>query len=177
MTERDISTRPFLTTSGDYFGVVLGAWMRRYGWSMLIPVCVFLGLGLARSDERWYIVALLVIFIVAPMVMSFIYTYYMLTPEARRAVLPKRVTVHPGREIILEYVSPAELPKDDDTAEETQQKNPGNETPGDSAPVPPPETIPWSDMTGVRSTSRFLVYSLRGERMQFVLIPWSAIIR
>lgn len=154
MTEPTVmTTETFVTTAGDYFSVVLGAWMCRYGWLMLVPEVLFIALGYALDDVRWMLVALMVVFIVAPMVMSFIYTYYMLTPEARRAVLSKRVEIVKGEKIRLEYVK-----REEDGEDETS--------------LPSPEEILWSEVVKVRSTSRFLVYQLKGERMQFLLIPW-----
>ena len=65
-------TKPFRTVSGDYFSVLLGAWIPRYGWLMLLPVAFFVALGYMLQDERWLITALILTFIVAPMVMSFL---------------------------------------------------------------------------------------------------------
>ncbi|WP_302321328.1 hypothetical protein, partial [uncultured Duncaniella sp.] len=97
-------TKPFRTVSGDYFSVLLGAWIPRYGWLMLLPVAFFVTLGYMLQDERWLITALILTFIVAPMVMSFLYTYYMLTPEARRTILNKRVEIAEGKYIRLTYL-------------------------------------------------------------------------
>ena len=77
---RVIRTAPFRTVSGDYFAVLLSEWIPRYGWTVLIPVLATAGYGCLSHDERWLLVALMLVFIVAPMVMSFLYTYYMLAP-------------------------------------------------------------------------------------------------
>lgn len=41
-------------------------------------------------------------------------------------------------------------------------------------PIPDPEKIDWSEVIGVKYTSRFTVYLLRGARLTFLLIPHSA---
>lgn len=174
-----IITGQFRTTSGDYFAVLLSEWLPRYGWTLFIPILATAGFGCLRHDERWLLVALMLVFIVAPMVMSFLYTYYMLAPEARRAVLCKRVEIAAGRYLKLVY----EQPDKDESGEcETQtQTHDGNSTQKRAedndayAPLPPAEIIEWSDVVRIRRTSRFMVYFLRGERMQFILIPHSAL--
>ncbi|WP_297059352.1 hypothetical protein [uncultured Duncaniella sp.] len=173
-------TAPFRTTSGEYFSVLLKAWMVRYGWLMLIPTAFFVALGYALHDERWLLVALMTVFIVAPMVMSFIYTYYMLTPEARRAVLRKRVEIAEGEYIRLIYL-PSENTSDDrdglhdaDPDIKADMKNHGPET---EEKVPEPETISWTEITKVRSTQQYRVYETDGKRMQFILVPWSSFLR
>lgn len=179
-----VTTHPFQITSGQYFSTVLGAWMKSRGWVILLPVILFLAIGLARGDERWYIVALMVVFIIGPMVMSMIYTSYMLTPEVRRAVLPKRVTITPGKSLRLEYVSRRELADNDEKfpqSEDFDEKIPQTEdidekfTPTEDIDekLPQPEVIPWSEIAGEFSTSTHKIYRLKG-RLQFILIPWSA---
>lgn len=112
---RVIRTAPFRTVSGDYFAVLLSEWIPRYGWTVLIPVLATAGYGCLSHDERWLLVALMLVFIVAPMVMSFLYTYYMLAPEARRTILCKTVEIYPGSHISLRYVAPEEeTPAGDD---------------------------------------------------------------
>lgn len=172
-----VTTAPFLTTSGDYFSVLLSAWLPRYGWILALPIIAFAVIGYILQDERWMLVALMLLFIVMPMAMSFLYTYYMLTPEARRSVLRKRVVIVPGNYLRLEY-----LPDDDKSSGENAlheqdlassgTKNPENRT---TFVAHVPETIPWEQIVKIKSTSRFRVYCLTGERMQFLLIPWSAL--
>lgn len=171
------TTRPFITTSGDYFATVMKFWLRSRGWIILLPVIFFLALGLMLADERWILVALMVVFIIFPMVMSMIYTSYMFTPEARRAVLPKRVIITPGKSLRLEYVSNIEIDQEHHIDNELPQSgNPDEKlTPTEEhdEKLPPPETIPWSEIIGESSTSTHKIYRLKG-RLQFILIPWSS---
>lgn len=167
-----ITTRVFQITSGQFFATVLSAWMKSRGWMLLIPVIAFLTLGLMRNDERWYIVALMVVFIIGPMVMSMIYTSYMLTPEVRRAVLPKRVIINPGESLRLEYVSRRELAGDSDENSDGFDGKSSHQNDREEK-LPEPEVIPWSEIAGESSTATHKVYRLKG-RLQFILIPWSA---
>lgn len=155
---RQILTGPFRITTGDYFGTVLRAWLVKWGWMMLLPTIVFLALALALSDERWLIVALLVVFIIAPMVMSMVYTNYMLTPQARRAILPMRAEITPGHSLRLIQLD--KLPSDDEDDECTPTEVNA-------------ETIPWSEILGESLTATHRVYRLAG--LQFILIPHRAV--
>lgn len=173
-----VVTEPFSTTSGDYFSILLSEWLPRYGWTLFIPVLATAGVGCLLHDERWLLVALMLVFIVAPMVMSFLYTYYMLTPEARRAVLHKRVEIHPGQHLRLIYLHPGNYPEGDGSdargeAENSAIKEKGEDD-GYTCQLPPDEVIPWTEVIRIRRTSRFTVYFLRGQRMQFLLIPHSS---
>lgn len=165
-------TDTFRTTSGDYFGVVLNAWFRRRGWMLLLPVIATLVLGIVLHDERWMLMSLMLVFIVAPMAMSFIYTYYMLTPEARRAILPKYVEIDEGISITLVYVSTPEAEASADERESAPSDGPiPIEEPMPQPKVPDPEKISWDRIEKVSYTSRFRIYHLAGGHMQFILIP------
>lgn len=176
-SDTPVTTAPFLTTSGDYFSVLLSAWLPRYGWTLAIPILAFAILGYVLHDERWMLVALMLLFIVMPMAMSFLYTYYMLAPEARRSVLRKRVEIVPGSHLRLEYLPEPEKSAGDSSGDRKEDAPLNTENPGNGGvfTVPVPETIPWDHILKVKATSRFRVYWLKGERMQFLLIPWSAL--
>ncbi len=160
-------TVPFTTSSGDYLSTLMGLWLPRYGWAVALPLIICAVVG-AIWDERFLFIALVLLFIVVPMLMSFLYTYYMLTPEARRAVTRKEVEIDEGKSLRLVYLPPEKpvyrLPKlgDDNPPEEI------------IFPVPEPETITWDKIKKVKHTSRFAVYILHAPRLQFLLVPYSA---
>lgn len=159
----------------------MSLWLPRYGWTILVPLVVCATIGLL-GDVRFLLIALMLLFIVVPMLMSFLYTYYMLTPEARRAVTRKEVEIVEGQSLKLRY-----LPPEEKEAEEQRDRSRRMLLPvareEEKAPeavvvaVPEPETISWSDVVAVKYTSRFRVYILKGERLAFLLIPHSAIPR
>lgn len=165
-------TRPFTTRSGDYLSVLLSLWLPRYGWTVFIPIVICLVIG-AIYDERFLLIALMLLFIVIPMLSSFLYPYYMLTPEARRAVHRKEVEIAEGSHIRLIYLPDEEksdshkrellpLERDEGQAESIREHK---------WPVPQPEEIPWSDVVRVKYTPRFRVYILKAPRLTFLLIP------
>lgn len=170
--ERSYTTRPFVTTSGEYFATVMKSWLKSRGWIMLLPVIFFLALGLCLADERWVLVALLVVFIIFPMVMSMLYTSYMLTPEARRAILPRKVTVRPGESITIEYVSRKELQDEKEPVMEGHEPTRKDDV---SEYIPAPETIAWDSLSGEGVSARYKIYRL--PKFQFIIIPWISIPR
>lgn len=127
----------------------------------------------AVVDVRFLFIALMLLFIVVPMLMSFLYTYYMLTPEARRAVTRKEVEIDEGNSLRLIYLPP----------EKVALKTPllGVEVdPEDmtvDVVVPEPETIEWSKIKRVKYGSRFVIYILDTPRLQFILVPYEAMPR
>lgn len=95
-------------TTGE-FAVPKGQFMRhlagKFAWKTLVvlaagvTVCAVLGIIL---DLRWFIVALMVVFILTPMLAALLYFNYGLRPEGFVNVLPHRVTIHPDGTIEAE---------------------------------------------------------------------------
>lgn len=156
-----VESLPFAITSGEYLKTLLSLWLPRWWWLPVIPIVAALMLAFILSDERFALIAVMLAFIVVPMGMSFLYTYYMLTPEARRAILKKKVTVMPGRALVLEYES---VHSEDSEV-------------GERFPVPRPETIAWDDILRVKFTRNYVVYVLKSQRLQFVMVPWETLPR
>lgn len=160
MTETSV----FTTTSGNYLSTLVGLWLPRHGWKIAVPLVAVAAAGIAIPDERLILVALMLLFIVVPMGMSFLYTYYMLTPEARRAVLPKQVVIDPGRSLTLRYVKEV-VEKDADGDEEAREE----------MPVPDDEVIEWSEIRRVKFASTVCIYILSTDRLQFIMVPYEAV--
>lgn len=157
----------------------MSLWLPRYGWLVLLPIAVFAACGV-MFDVRLLLVALMLLFIVVPMLMSFLYTYYMLAPEARRAVIRKEVEICDGEYLKLTYLGPEDA--DDDKAEKSKRMLLPIADEKDLRHLPPlripdPETIGWKDVISIRTTSRFMVYIIKGPRLNFILIPHSAMMR
>lgn len=173
------TTQPFTTSSGDYLSVLLSLWIPRYGWTIILPIAICAAVGFVY-DPRFLLIALMLLFIVVPMLMSFLYTYYMLTPEARRAVIRKQVEIDENNFIRLIYLSD-EKKENAESGKSVAQRtllpiaSEEGRAPLPPLPVPDPETIQWSEILSVRSTSRFRVYILKGSRLTFLLIPWDAL--
>ncbi len=167
-----IKTSPFTTSSGDYLAILMGLWLPRYGWVVALPLVVCAVIG-ATLDVRFLFIALMLLFIVVPMLMSFLYTYYMLTPEARRAVTRKVLEIDDGKTLRLVYLPP----------EKPVMKTPLLGVDSDSMEsevdivVPAPEVIKWETIKKVKYSSKFIIYILDTPRLQFILVPYEAMPR
>lgn len=164
-----VTTEVFTTTSGQYLAALMGIWLPRYWWSAILPPLACAALGAVFNDWRFYLVALMLVFIVIPMGMSFLYTYYLLTPEARRAILPKRVTIEPGECITLTYEPVKDRWRYDDEKGDSDDGDKDN-----NPPVPEPERMDWKMVKGVKFASTYCLYILDTPRLQFIMVPYSA---
>lgn len=173
------TTQAFSASSGDYLSVLLRLWLPRYGWTIAVPLLLCATIGFT-SDPRFLLITLMLLFIVVPMLISFLYTYYMLTPEARRAVIRKKIEIDEGNSLRLIYL-PDEKSDPNDGKNSASKRvllptaNEEEREPLPPPPVPDPETIQWTDILSVRSTSRFRIYILKGPRLNFILLPWEAL--
>lgn len=120
--------------------------------SVFGPVVIILGLaviGVIQSDVRFFMIALMVLFIAFPIMLTMLYFSKALSPGATRATLPHTVRILKGGSVEIKY-----LPPDDD--------EPRRYTPW-------PETFHPSSFTSVKVSSSFIIYQLKDRRL--IIIP------
>lgn len=100
----------------------------------MVPAAA-LAVGLVTGDLRWGLVALMLLFVVAPMALLLVYFSYALRPEVARAVLPHRLVIEPGRQVTIEYLA--------------------GEDDGDTRRLPPDETVSWERVTLLKHTPAY----------------------
>lgn len=154
MTE---TSEAFTITPGEYLKVLLSLWIPKYGYLIALPIVLCLVIGLA-FDVRFALIAIMLIFIVVPMLSSFLYPYYMLAPEARRSVICKRVEIAEKEYLKLCYL----------------KEEKGEEDINDKRILPEDETIRWEDIKRIRYSPRYRIYVLNTPRLSFILIPHTA---
>lgn len=125
-----------------------GIWLKRYGIIFAIPTVV--SISLSVFDLRFLIVALMIVFLIIPLMMPLWYYYYMLSPEAASAVLDKTVLIIPERKLHIKYSPPGE-------DEPWKQRD--------------DMIIDWSEIVGTFRCRNHLVYLLNRPRIQFIMIP------
>ncbi len=152
-----VTTAVFKTASGEYLGTLMGMWLRRYWWIPVLPPAILAGLGAALHDWRFTLIALMFVFIIIPMGMSWLYTNYMLTPDARQAILPKRVEIDKGKGLRLIYEP--QPPVDD----------------GDEPRQIPDEFVKASDVSRTDFGKTAVIYLLRTRGIRFILVPYSSL--
>ncbi len=148
---RTFVTHPYRTGSGHYIRTVAGLWAARWWWTIALPItaCFIF----AATNIAFAFVALMILFIIIPMIISFLYFYYALTPEAIMAMRNKRIHFS-TKDITITY-------------------EPANEE--DSTPAYPPAHIDWNDVISIEYRSRDMILHLKGSRYRFLLIPYEAI--
>ena len=79
-------------TSGQYMRQLFMMFLADYWLWMAMPlaVCAILAIWI---DVRFIIVAMMVLFIIMPMVLALLYFYYGFSPEARWSIMEKTVTL------------------------------------------------------------------------------------
>lgn len=142
-----IVSKTYRLTPAAYFKIAAGDILPK----LLVPFAL---LTLAAAigaifDMRWALVALILIFLVAPFIIGHIYFSRLLTPQAQRALSPKHVTIVGGTRI-------TETPESAD---------------GENAPLPE-KTYGWDEITDVDIRNRILTIRFGQE---LLAIPLEAI--
>ncbi|MDE5749940.1 MAG: hypothetical protein K2H87_04135 [Duncaniella sp.] len=151
MTDVGVETGVYAVTSAEYIREALSLWIARWWWVLPLPLIPFLVLGFWLGDVRWFMVALMVVFIIIPMGLSLVYFDCLLSPEVRLSLLPKRVAVST------------------DGLRVTYQPEKADAEPR------PAELIPASEVSATLFRPRFLVYRLRRRGSAMLLIPYKAL--
>lgn len=149
---RPFETEPYRTGSRQYMQAIAGLWAGRWWWTIILPIVVFLILA-GTIDIVYAFVALIMLFIIVPMVMSFLYFYYALTPESIMAMRNKRLSIIKDDGITVIYEP------DDDS----------------SRPRFPPVKIKWDELSGIEYRTHDIILHLKGSRYRFIIIPFDAI--
>lgn len=127
-------------------------------WLPTLGIVAFLALA-ALVDFAFVFVALILGFIIVPTVMMFAYFYHSTTPEARIAVLSKKIVI--DNDNITIVFDPLQ-PKGDD--EEV------------ASPVTPkPVIIGRSEILRVDNMGKTIVFHLKGRRYRCITIPTNTI--
>ncbi len=140
---------PFVT---ECFRITPATYLRASSGKALLWSLAIMALPLAACliasffDIRWGFVALILLFLVFPMAMTYIYFDRLLTAGARRALSPKHLSIHPEGSIAIIYES----------ADEENR---------------PPETelVRFGDISDVTVMGRYLVISVSGMDHQLII--------
>lgn len=91
-TEILFETLPYRISSSRYFGIILRRILLQW-WAVCALLLVAL-VGATCYDLRFGIILLMVIFLILPMMLFFLYFHYALRPEAFYSVVEKQVLIH-----------------------------------------------------------------------------------
>lgn len=100
-----MQTREFSIAPSAIAGMLAGRWLGRRWFYFALPVAVAMAASL--TDVRWFVVALMLLFIVWPMALFFVWTGEALRPEAVRAAVPHRIVFEESG-FVIEYTADAD---------------------------------------------------------------------
>ncbi len=149
-----IETQPFKTSSGIYISAVFKQWLSRYWWAVVLPelLCVILAF---THNIAFAFVALMLLFIIYPIILSFIYFYYALTPRAVSSLFNRKITIT-QQGLHISYIQP----------EENNDKN---------YKIPADETILWNEIKSANYSGRYCTLHLRNSSYCYIIIPFNSI--
>ncbi|MBR5674571.1 MAG: YcxB family protein [Muribaculaceae bacterium] len=132
-------------TSGCYMRHLCSMFLADNWLWMVLPVAVC-GMLAIFIDVRFIIVALMILFVILPMLLALLYFYYGLSPEARWSIMEKTATIDDSG-ITLVF------------ADERMKKH----------------VIPWDDVRSIIEKDDALIIMLRGKRYTCLMLPASAV--
>ena len=134
--------RDFKVESGVYLRLLSKMFFARNWWWFLLPLLVCGVCGCAMADVRWLIVALMVAFVMYPMLLALIYFNYALTAEARWNIMEKTAVIC-DEGIRLTF-----------THERMK-----------------PHLITWGDISHVERNDRHIIFHLSTRKYTYFILP------
>ena len=143
----------FTTKASTYVKQVI---LMNMAWALTTIAAILVVLVcLSFYDLRWIFVGLIVVFLSAPMLIFNAYFFYLLNPEAVRALSPKKVTLERNGNIRIEYFR-----KDNEGELISIEKN---------------EIIPSTSISGFTMKDEIILVKLKHSKTGFLVIPKTSI--
>ena len=162
-----MTIQPFAIGKGTYFAITLTSWLSQWWWSIALPMAIC-G-ACATFDLRFLFLALILIFLVAPMVVMMLYFSYILAPQALYSIMPKTLTICDDH-IILHFVQEEKKDSEKDTQ--------GDETTEQEEAIPykplPDVTLQISSFGKAIIDGDNILLPYRNHRHQYLVIPRAA---
>lgn len=133
-------------SASDYMRQLCGLYFAHKWIFFVLPVLLCACLSVVNVN--FFLVALMLLFVVIPMVLSLLYFNYALTPEVRWSVLDKSIDIDDNG-LTLHFDAESKIDHD--------------------------VVIPWNDVTSLIVKKRFLLLGLKVRRYAFLAIPVDAI--
>lgn len=146
-----IVTTSYRTPAHRYMRSVAEEWLGAWWWALALPVAACLSVG-AVINVTFTFVAMMLIFLVAPLIMLFLYYNYALTPEAIMAVRPHEVTIDREQGIDVSF-----------------------EPHPESGRTYPPVHIGWGDVHDVEYNPTEIIVKLHRSGYRLLIIPYEAL--
>jgi len=146
-----ITTETYRLTPATYFKTAAGVML-----PSVLATCTLLVLGAAVAailfDLRIILVALIILFLIVPFIISHIYYSKLLTVEAQQALTPKHVEIRPGKSV-------KEIFESSDEANTPLQ----------------PICYDWEQISEVNINNKNIILTFSNKNSSTLIIPISAI--
>ena len=160
-----METAVYRIAPSAYAGHVIRMWLRDILVVGALPVSASIIVG-AVLDLRFLFVAVILVFLIAPLIMSTVYYYHALSPEASMSILPHRI-IFGEKSLTIKY---EREPSDEDAqSEETETTT--------EPKVRPDDTIPLNDIKKASRHGSDILLNLTGGKYRILVIPINAIPR
>ena len=143
--DNGITTETLSGTPSAYVRRVFVALMARWWWAWLLPPAVCFGAAL--HDAAWAFVGFMLLFLLYPGMLLFVYYHYAFSPEAVRTLRSRTLTVS-RKKLTVTYT-------------------------GDRPPAP--ETYTDADISDVETGRDTVVFYLRRPAHHHIAVPMSAV--
>lgn len=128
-------------TSAEYLKILYGHIAEDY-WFLIALVALTM-IVMSAVDIRWLIVTLMCVFVVVPMIMSYLYIWHAMKPLVRLSILPKivviddsAITIEPADEVRLSQL-----------------------------------VLPFTDFSRYRITDKYLLLTFSQSKYLFFVVP------
>lgn len=159
MKNNVLETEPFSLPTGKYVKSILMMFLSDWWWGIVLLMlsCVLLA---TLANVLFIYVGLIILFILFPSALMYIYFYYSTTQEARIAILSKIIKIEETR-IVIEF-EPIVYNHDDDKGIE-------------KTVVPKPIYISNTDVRNVENMGSYIRIFLKGGKYKFITIPFEKV--
>lgn len=140
-------SRYFTVKSSIYVKQLLGIWLTKYWWIIILPLA---GVALAGIwDARWLIVALMMLMILMPAVMAIVFFNFALSPEVAKRTLPQFLNTN-AESFTISYAPHPE-----------------------SSFSPSSEQFTIRDIRTIEDNGKYLIIHMQSSQYSIIIIPAS----
>lgn len=145
-----ITTEPYKSDASDYIKEILSQWLGK--WWLVIAVPIILQLAMSLYNVLFIFTAFMTIFLLYPPILLFVYYFYALSPNARDFITMKSLVI-------------------DDNGINICFINEENFS------ITSVKQIDWTEISSIKYTSNRLIFILKSNNYQLLILPYSSIIQ
>lgn len=162
----------FNISSGQYMRILYSQYLKRRWLVLALPVIACA--ALAYWNLNFIFVALMLIFVIFPMLLTFLFFYYGMLPEVRISLLPKQLSLSVDNIAITFVSSRANATEASAISANNTAQDAATEGPVTPQRTPSPITIPLTDISKITPTKHHLLLHFASRQFLYLVIPYTA---